>query len=78
VALKGDPDRALALFRTYVARKGGDGALPADHPVKGLIEDQRRVQQQREEERRVSEEARRLEEQQKKQEALQPPPPVPH
>jgi tetratricopeptide (TPR) repeat protein len=69
VALKGDPEKALALFKTFVVRKGGPGALAADHPVHGLIDEQQKALQQREEERRMMEQARQLEEAEKRQDA---------
>ncbi len=66
VALKGDPTRAIDLFRTYIAKKG-DG-VAYDHPVHALIEEQEQALRQREEDKRVAEEVKRMEAEMKKQE----------
>jgi tetratricopeptide (TPR) repeat protein len=69
VALKGDPEKAITLFKTYLARKGGETAVPVEHPVHALIEEQEKAIKQREEEKRLAEEGKRMEEEMKKQEA---------
>lgn len=68
IALKGDPDKAITLFKTYIARKGEAG-LGMDHPVHKLIEEQEEVLKQREEDKRIQAEAAKMEEEMKKQEA---------
>lgn len=67
IALKGDPEKAIQLFKTYIARKGEAG-LGMDHPVHRLIEEQEGIIKQREEEKRIAEEAARMEAEMKKQE----------
>ncbi len=69
VGLKGDPEKAISLFKTYLARKGGETAVPVEHPVHALIEEQEKAIKQREEEKRLAEEGKRMEEEMKKQEA---------
>lgn len=67
IGLKGDPDKAIQLFKTYIARKGEAG-LGMDHPVHKLIEEQEAVIKQREENKRIAEEVARMEAEAKKQE----------
>ncbi|PZR10804.1 MAG: gliding motility protein [Archangium gephyra] len=68
IGLKGDPEKAITLYKSYIARKG-DVGLSVDHPVHKLIEEQEEVIKQREEEKRIAAEAARMEEEMKKQEA---------
>ena len=68
IALKGDPDKAITLFKTYIARKGESG-LGMDHPVHVLITEQENVLKQREEDKRIQAEAAKMEEEMKKVEA---------
>ncbi len=68
IGLKGDPEKAITLFKSYIARKG-DVGLSVDHPVHKLIEEQEEVIKQREEDKRIAAEAARMEEEMKKQEA---------
>ncbi len=68
IAIKGDPDKAITLFKTYIARKGEAG-LGMDHPVHKLIEEQEAVLKQREEDKRIAAEAAKMEEEMKKVEA---------
>jgi tetratricopeptide (TPR) repeat protein len=68
IAAKGDPDRALALFRSYIQKKGGETALGMDHAVLGLIAEQEGALKQREEDKKIAEEAKKVEEEAKKQE----------
>jgi len=68
IGLKGDPEKAISLFKTFIARKGEAG-LSMDHPVHKLIEEQEGVIKKREEDKRIAEEAAKMEEEMKKQEA---------
>lgn len=68
IGLKGDPDKAISLFKTYIARKG-EGGLGMDHPVHTLIVEQEAVLKQREEDKRIAEEVARMEAEAKKMEA---------
>lgn len=69
IGLKGDPERAISSFKTYLARRGGETSVPVEHPVYALIEEQEKAIKQKEDERRLTEEAKRMEEEIKKQEA---------
>ncbi len=69
VGLKGDPERAISMFKNYIARRGGETAVPTEHPVYALIEEQEKAIKQREDEKKLTEEAKRMEEEAKKQEA---------
>ncbi len=69
IGLKGDPEKAITMFKTYIARKGGETSIPADHPVMTLIAEQEKVIKQREDEKKLAEEGKRMEEEMKKQEA---------
>ncbi len=68
IGLKGDPEKAISLFKSYIARKG-DVGLSVEHPVHKLIEEQEEVIKQREEEKRITAEAAKMEEEMKKMEA---------
>lgn len=68
IGLKGDPDKAITMFKTYIARKGEAG-VGMDHPVHKLIEEMEEVLKKREEDKKIAEEARKMEEEMKKQEA---------
>lgn len=68
IGLKGDPEKAITLYKSYIARKG-DVGLSVDHPVHKLIEEQEEVIKQREEDKRIAAEVARMEEEMKKQEA---------
>lgn len=76
IGLKGDPEKAIQFFKTYIARKGE--SLPGDHPVHTLIAEQEAAIQKREEDKRNAaeaakmeaaalEEAKKIEEEEKKQ-----------
>jgi tetratricopeptide (TPR) repeat protein len=69
IGIKGDPEKAITMFKAYISKKGGDTGVPYDHPVHALIEEQEKVIRQREEDKRLTEEAKRVEEEMKKQEA---------
>jgi tetratricopeptide (TPR) repeat protein len=69
IGLKGDPEKAITMFKTYLARKGGDMSVSADHPVHALIDEQEKAIKNREEEKRLAEEGKKMEEEMKKQEA---------
>lgn len=69
IALKGDPQKAIDLYRTFIARRGGETSVPVDHAVHALIEEQEKVLKDREEEKKLAEEAKKMEEEMKKQEA---------
>lgn len=66
VAQKGDPNRALELYRQYINLSGGEVAVPADHPVHQLVRDAEQTIQQREADKRALEEAKRMEEEAKR------------
>ncbi|MDP1824719.1 MAG: adventurous gliding motility TPR repeat lipoprotein GltE [Archangium sp.] len=68
IGLKGDPEKAITLFKTYIARKGESG-LGMDHPVHVLITEQEEVIKKREEDKRIQAEAAKMEEEMKKMEA---------
>jgi tetratricopeptide (TPR) repeat protein len=67
IAIKGDPEKAISMFKQYIARKSE--TLTADHPVHTLIEDNEKAIEKREEEKRISIEAAKMEEEMKKVEA---------
>jgi tetratricopeptide (TPR) repeat protein len=69
IGLKGDPDKAISLYKTFIARKGGETSVPADHAVYALIEEQEKAIKAREEDKRIAEETKKMEEEMKKQEA---------
>lgn len=69
IALKGDPEKAIELYKTFIARKGGETSVPVDHAVHALIEDQEKAIKNREEEKRLAEEAKKMEDEMKRQEA---------
>lgn len=60
IGLKGDPEKAITLFKTYIARKGESG-LGMDHPVHVLITEQEDVIKKREEDKRIQAEAAKME-----------------
>ncbi|MEW5742163.1 MAG: adventurous gliding motility TPR repeat lipoprotein GltE, partial [Myxococcota bacterium] len=60
IGLKGDPEKAITLFKTFIARKGEAG-LGMDHPVHKLIEEQENVIKKREEDKKIAEEAAKME-----------------
>jgi len=68
IGLKGDPEKAITLFKTYLARKGEAG-VGMDHPVHTLISEQEAAIAKREEDKKIAEEAARMEAEMKKQEA---------
>ncbi len=68
IGLKGDPEKAITLFKTYLARKGEAG-VGMDHPVHTLISEQEAVIAKREEDKRIAEEAAKMEAEMKKMEA---------
>ncbi len=70
IGLKGDPEKAITMFKTYIARKA-EGGLGVDHPVHKLIEEQEKAIAKREEDKRIAEEAAKMEEEMKKQMAAQ-------
>lgn len=68
IGLKGDPEKAISMFKTYIARKGEAG-IGMDHPVHTLIAEQEEAIKKREEDKRIAAEAAKMEEDMKKQEA---------
>ncbi len=68
IGIKGDPEKAIQLFKTYLARKGETG-VGMDHPVHTLIAEQEAAIAKREEDKRIAAEAAKMEEEMKKQEA---------
>ncbi len=67
IGIKGDPEKAIQLFKTYLARKGE--SVAGDHPVHTLIAEQEAAIARREEDKRIAAEAAKMEEEMKKQEA---------
>jgi tetratricopeptide (TPR) repeat protein len=61
---KGAPERAIELYRKYIAMSGGEVALNAEHPIFGLLREAESIVQ-------AQREALAAEEQQKQLEALQ-------
>ncbi|WP_414640745.1 adventurous gliding motility TPR repeat lipoprotein GltE [Archangium sp.] len=61
---KGAPERAIELYRKYIAMSGGEVALNAEHPIFGLLREAETIVQ-------AQREAVAAEEQQKQLEALQ-------
>jgi tetratricopeptide (TPR) repeat protein len=61
---KGAPERAIELYRKYIALSGGEVALNAEHPIFGLLREAESIVQ-------AQNEAKAQEEQQKQLEALQ-------
>lgn len=66
-ALKGDPEKAIGMFKQYISM-AGETALPGDHAVFAMIKEQEDVIAKREEDKRAAEEAARMEAEMKKQE----------
>lgn len=60
-ALKKEPEKALELFKQYIARRGGEAAVPATHPVRQLIVEQNTAIQKKGEQARYAAEAAKLE-----------------
>jgi tetratricopeptide (TPR) repeat protein len=68
IGIKGDPEKAITMFKTYIARKGEAG-IGMDHPVHTLISEQEEAIKKREEDKRIAEEAAKMEAEMKKMEA---------
>jgi tetratricopeptide (TPR) repeat protein len=68
---KDAPDRALELYKKYVALSGGELALPHSAPVFGLMREAKQAVAVKEEARKIEEEAKRVEEAAKAQQAAQ-------
>jgi Flp pilus assembly protein TadD len=68
IATKGDPEKAITLFRSYIQKKGGETAVGMEHPVLAMVTEQENVIKQREEDKKVQEEANKMEAEMKKQE----------
>jgi Flp pilus assembly protein TadD len=66
---KDAPDRALEMYRKYLALQAGGAALTADAPVFNLVKEAEQMIQVREEAARAEEEAKKMEAAQKAQEA---------
>ncbi len=60
-SLRGEPDKALADFNGYMAKRGGAAGVPVNHPVRALIAQETQVIQKREETKRISAEVKKLE-----------------
>lgn len=67
IGLKGDPEKAITMFKTYLARKGEAG-VGMDHPVHALIAEQEAAIQKREDDKKIAEEAAKMEAEAKKME----------
>jgi tetratricopeptide (TPR) repeat protein len=67
---KGAPERAIELYRKYVAMAGGEVALAAEHPIFGLLREAETIVQAQNEAKLQEEQQKKLEELQKAQQAL--------
>jgi tetratricopeptide (TPR) repeat protein len=68
VALKGEPEKAITMYRQFIQLSGGEGAVSSNHQVFDLIKEQEDVIAKREENKKAEEEAKKMEEEAKKQE----------
>ena len=66
---KGAPDRAIELYRKYIAMAGGEVALNAEHPIFGLLREAESIVQAQREALAAEEQQKKLEELQKQQQA---------
>jgi tetratricopeptide (TPR) repeat protein len=60
IGLKGDHEKAITMFKTYLSRKG-EGSVGMDHPVHTLIAEQEDAIKKAEENKRIEEEAKKME-----------------
>ena len=64
---KGAPERAIELYRKYIAMSGGEVALNAEHPIFGLLREAESIVQAQREALAAEEQQKKLEELQKQQ-----------
>lgn len=67
---KGAPERAIELYRKYIAMAGGEVALNAEHPIFGLLREAESIVQAQREALAAEEQQKKLEELQKQQQEL--------
>ncbi|XHF13665.1 adventurous gliding motility TPR repeat lipoprotein GltE [Archangium gephyra] len=67
---KGAPERAIELYRKYIAMSGGEVALNAEHPIFGLLREAESIVQAQREAVAAEEQQKKLEELQKQQQEL--------
>ncbi|NMO22193.1 adventurous gliding motility TPR repeat lipoprotein GltE [Pyxidicoccus fallax] len=67
--VKDAPERAVELYRKYIAQAGDDVALPADAPVFNLLREAEAIVGAKREAKAAEEQAKQMEELQKKQQA---------
>ncbi len=64
---KGAPERAIELYRKYIAMSGGEVALNAEHPIFGLLREAESIVQAQRDALLAEEQQKKLEELQKQQ-----------
>jgi Flp pilus assembly protein TadD len=67
--VKDAPERAMELYKKYIAMAGGDVALSAEAPVFGLLREAETIVNAKREAKHAEEQAKQMEELQKKQQA---------
>ncbi|MFP2929789.1 adventurous gliding motility TPR repeat lipoprotein GltE, partial [Pyxidicoccus sp. 3LG] len=67
--VKDAPERAVELYKKYIAMAGGDVALSAESPVFGLLREAEAIVNAKREAKHAEEQARQMEEMQKQQQA---------
>ena len=67
--VKDAPERAVELYKKYIAQAGGDVALSAESPVFGLLREAEAIVNAKREAKHAEEQAKQMEELQKKQQA---------
>lgn len=67
--VKDAPERAVELYKKYIAMAGGDVALSAESPVFGLLREAEAIVNAKREAKHAEEQAKQMEELQKKQQA---------
>lgn len=67
--VKDAPERAVELYKKYIAMAGGDVALSAESPVFGLLREAETIVNAKREAKHAEEQAKQMEELQKKQQA---------
>ncbi len=66
VGLKGEPEKAIEMYKQYLLLRGGEANVPQGVNVAKLIKDQEAVIQKRIEDKKAAEEAAKMEEEAKK------------
>jgi hypothetical protein len=67
--VKDAPERAVELYKKYIAMAGGDVALSAESPVFGLLREAEAIVNAKREAKHAEDQAKQMEELQKKQQA---------